>query len=249
MPDASLNFSGFLHRWRGATMERPYDYRRYAILYVDDEEKSLKYFARVFRDKFTILGAANAQEGYRLLEEHRDAIALLMVDQRMPGEKGVKFLREARRLHPNAIRILTTAYSDFEVAVEAVNSAGISNCIIKPWDIAQLETILKRACESYALLQDQDLIPKSEISEPQQMIFSDPATRFEDLQTPEQVARYLKVNKFTVYRLLARKKIPGFKVGNQWRFKQDVIDAWLAAKSNLRKKKSTLSPRGRKGAS
>jgi len=46
------------------------------------------------------------------------------------------------------------------------------------------------------------------------------------------------VNKFTVYRLVTEKKIPAFKVGNQWRFKQEMIDAWMMAKSNMRKKKS-----------
>jgi excisionase family DNA binding protein len=241
--DASLNFSGVPHGWRGATMERSVDYRKYAILYVDDEEQSLKYFIRAFQDKFTIFGAADAQEGYRLLEEHRDDIALLLVDQRMPGEKGVKFLQTARRLHPNAIRILTTAYSDFEVAVEAVNSAGISNYIIKPWDISELETILKRACESYcessAARPDRDPLAQGSFSEQQDIILEDPGTKLGNLQTPEQVAQYLKVNKFTVYRLLARKKIPGFKVGNQWRFKREMIDAWLATKSNLPKKQST----------
>jgi hypothetical protein len=32
--------------------------------------------------------------------------------------------------------------------------------------------------------------------------------------------------------------MPAFKVGNQWRFKQEMIDAWLMAKANIRKKKS-----------
>jgi excisionase family DNA binding protein len=218
-------------------MERSCDYRKYAILYIDDEENSLKYFTRAFGDKFTILGASNAQEGYRLLEKHLDDIALLMVDQRMPGEKGVKFLQRARRLHPNAIRILTTAYSDFDAAVEAVNSAGISNCVTKPWDIDELEVILKRACESYAVRRD--VGPENSLSEQEDVSLAYPDDKPGNLQTPEQVAQYLKVNKFTVYRLLARKKIPGFKVGNQWRFKREVIDAWLAAKSNLRKKNSS----------
>jgi two-component system probable response regulator PhcQ len=220
-------------------MERSYDYRKYTILYIDDEEKSLKYFTRAFRDKFTILSAANALEGYRLLEQHREDIALLMVDQRMPGEKGVKFLQEARRLHPNAIRILTTAYSDFEVAIEAVNSAGISNYVIKPWDISELEMILKRACESYTLQRESGPFPKDMFAAQQDMILADPDAKLGDLQTLEQVARYLKVNKFTVYRLVARKKIPAFKVGSQWRFKKEMIDAWLMTKSNLRKKKSS----------
>ena len=37
----------------------------------------------------------------------------------------------------------------------------------------------------------------------------------EKLLTTEQVASYLKIDKFTVYRLVTQKKIPAFKVSNQ----------------------------------
>lgn len=56
----------------------------------------------------------------------------------------------------------------------------------------------------------------------------------EVLLTAEQVADYLKVDKFTVYRLVAQKKLPAFKVGNQWRFKPKLIEAWLMNQSNIR---------------
>ena len=56
----------------------------------------------------------------------------------------------------------------------------------------------------------------------------------EKLLTAEQVASYLKIDKFTVYRLVTQKKIPAFKVGNQWRFKKKMIDAWLMKNSNVR---------------
>jgi len=55
----------------------------------------------------------------------------------------------------------------------------------------------------------------------------------ENLLTTEQVARYLHVDKFTIYRWIVRKKIPAFRVGNQWRFKQELIDDWLAQNSNI----------------
>jgi excisionase family DNA binding protein len=55
----------------------------------------------------------------------------------------------------------------------------------------------------------------------------------ENLLTAEQVARYLKVDKFTVYRLVTQKKIPAFKVGNQWRFKKSLLEEWLLRNSNL----------------
>jgi excisionase family DNA binding protein len=211
------------------------DYQKCIILYVDDEEKSLKYFTRAFGDKFRILSAANAAEGYRLLEQYRDEIALLITDQRMPGEKGVEFLQRARRLHPTAIRILTTAYSDFDVAIEAVNAAGISKYVTKPWDIPQFETILKGACEFFMVERERD-VKAQRMAEGK--ISVEQGIESGDLLTPEQVADYLNVNKFTVYRLVTSKKIPAFKVGNQWRFKQQTIDAWLMERSNVRNKKS-----------
>ena len=55
----------------------------------------------------------------------------------------------------------------------------------------------------------------------------------EVLLTTEQVANYLKIDKFTVYRLVAQKELPAFKVGNQWRFKSRMIEAWLIKNSNV----------------
>lgn len=62
----------------------------------------------------------------------------------------------------------------------------------------------------------------------------------EPLLTTEQVARYLKVDKFTVYRLVAQKKLPAFRVGNQWRFKASILERWLRNNMNTR---SSLSRR------
>ena len=60
----------------------------------------------------------------------------------------------------------------------------------------------------------------------------------EQLLTLGQVAEYLNVDKFTVYRLLADKELPAFKVGNQWRFKKKLLENWLMKNSNLRRKDS-----------
>src|SRR5712691_10295864 len=105
-------------------MQNLYDYKKFAILYVDDEEKSLKYFTRAFEDQFRIFTAVNATEGFKLLEEHKDDIGLLMTDQRMPGEKGVWLLERARQLKPQIIRILATAFADMDAAIAAVNTGA-----------------------------------------------------------------------------------------------------------------------------
>ena len=60
----------------------------------------------------------------------------------------------------------------------------------------------------------------------------------DQLLTLEQVAEYLNVDKFTVYRLLAAKDLPAFKVGNQWRFKRKMLENWLQKNSNAKPKDS-----------
>jgi excisionase family DNA binding protein len=50
--------------------------------------------------------------------------------------------------------------------------------------------------------------------------------------TTKEVARYLRVDQYTIYRLVTQKKIPAFKIGNQWRFKRSILDRWLKSKMN-----------------
>src|SRR2546426_1675358 len=102
-----------------------YDYRKFAILYVDDEEKSLKSFARAFGDQFAILTATDVQSAWKLLNERKEEIGILMTDQRMPGQQGVWLLEKARQLRPSMLRILVTAFSDMDAAIAAVNSGAI----------------------------------------------------------------------------------------------------------------------------
>src|SRR5438552_336855 len=154
-------------------MEHLYDYKKHAILYVDDEEKSLKYFTRAFEDQFQIFTAANAQDGLKILEEHKDEIGLLMTDQRMPGEKGVWLLEKARQLRPRIIRILATAYSDMEAAIAAVNTGAIYKYVGKPWDPPQLEATLKRGLEFFIVQRERDQLLKEKMSVLHNMMIAD----------------------------------------------------------------------------
>jgi two-component system probable response regulator PhcQ len=154
-------------------MESLYDYKRFAILYVDDEEKSLKYFARAFEDHFRILTATNAQDGLKLLQEHGAEIGVLMTDQRMPGEKGVWLLERARQLHPRIIRILATAYADMDAAISAVNSGAIYKYVTKPWDPDQLEQTLKRSLDFFLVQRERDQLLREKMSVLHNMMIAD----------------------------------------------------------------------------
>ena len=53
------------------------------------------------------------------------------------------------------------------------------------------------------------------------------------IMTPKDAAKYLSLHPITIYRLVKKGKLPGFKVGGQWRFKKDLLDEWILSKSNL----------------
>ena len=51
--------------------------------------------------------------------------------------------------------------------------------------------------------------------------------------TLKEVADYLKLAEKTAYKLAAAGKLPGFKVGGSWRFKQTDIDQWIEEKKQI----------------
>lgn len=54
----------------------------------------------------------------------------------------------------------------------------------------------------------------------------------DQILTVKEVAEYLKVNERTVYRMATASKLPAFKVGGSWRFKQAEIEKWIKEQSN-----------------
>ncbi|MGC1675989.1 MAG: helix-turn-helix domain-containing protein [Candidatus Binataceae bacterium] len=44
--------------------------------------------------------------------------------------------------------------------------------------------------------------------------------------TVNELAEYLRVHRSTIYRLLKKGQLPGFKIGSDWRFNVEVIDDW-----------------------
>jgi len=53
--------------------------------------------------------------------------------------------------------------------------------------------------------------------------------------TLEEVARYLKVSRDSIYRLAQKGEIPASKIGNLWRFKREEIDEWMRHRRNSKK--------------
>lgn len=68
----------------------------------------------------------------------------------------------------------------------------------------------------------------------------------ERLLSVDDLAAFLGVKRDTVYKLIDRNDLPGFKIGRLWKFRQPEIDAWLDTQLGRRRDdKGKLSPRGR----
>jgi thioredoxin reductase (NADPH) len=111
------------------------------ILAVDDDLPVLRAVERDLRarygETYRIVAAssgAEAIEAVRQLTLRGSAVALFMVDQRMPQMTGIEFLGQAVELQPDARRVLLTAYADTDVAIRAINEIRLDHYILKPWD-------------------------------------------------------------------------------------------------------------------
>ena len=111
------------------------------ILAVDDDPEVLGAIDRDlrqhYRSDYRILKAGSGREALdaaRQLKQRGAPIALFLVDQRMPEMTGTEFLCEARKLHPDARKVLLTAYADTEAAIASINEVGLDHYLLKPWD-------------------------------------------------------------------------------------------------------------------
>jgi thioredoxin reductase (NADPH) len=114
--------------------------RKPVLLTVDDEPDVLRAvrrdLVRHFAQDYRVLTASSggeALDALRELRERGDRVALLLVDQRMPGLSGVELLEKAMALHPDAKKVLLTAYADTEAAIAAINRVRLDYYILKPW--------------------------------------------------------------------------------------------------------------------
>jgi thioredoxin reductase (NADPH) len=112
-----------------------------AILAVDDDAPVLRAVERDLRaryaDDYRVIGAGSGGEALEVVREltlRGDAVALFLVDQRMPVMTGVELLSQAIPLQPDAKRVLLTAYADTDVAIRAINDIRLDQYLLKPWD-------------------------------------------------------------------------------------------------------------------
>jgi len=125
----------------------------YTVLLVDDEEivtTSISALLMLETD-YDVLVFNSPIEA--LEEMQHEEIDLVISDYLMPDMNGVEFLMEMKKLQPEAIRIILTAYADKENAIKAVNEVGLYQFVEKPWDNDALLLLIRNGLRNRVLLQ------------------------------------------------------------------------------------------------
>jgi two-component system response regulator PhcR len=122
------------------------------ILYVDDERGNRVVFEQSFGARFRVKAVASGPEALEVLE--REVVAVVVTDQRMPEMSGDDLLRAVKERHPQVVRAVITAYADVEPILAAINDGLVSRYVIKPWDRAELEQLLRWGVEAWQLARD-----------------------------------------------------------------------------------------------
>lgn len=113
------------------------------VLFVDDEPRVLTTMRMLFRAHYEVYFAEGGPQALELLK--KQAVDVIVSDQRMPGMTGIELLRAARELNPNAMRILLTGYSDLNAIIGSINEGEIFRFVNKPWSNDDLSTTVARA--------------------------------------------------------------------------------------------------------
>jgi response regulator RpfG family c-di-GMP phosphodiesterase len=170
---------------QAASPDQPEAIKQKTLLLVDDEENILSSLRRLLRkDGYRILCASSGQEGLALLEQEPD-IDLIMSDQRMPQMTGTVFLRQARKVSPNSVRIVLSGYTDLESVTEAINEGAVYKFLTKPWDDEILRLSIKEALH-YKWTIDENRMLQSMLMEVNQEF----ASAIEKLNVELSVARH-----------------------------------------------------------
>ena len=115
------------------------------LLLVDDEERILSALRRSLRrEGWRILATSDPAEALRWLESQ--PVGAVLSDHKMRGMSGLELLEAAQRLQPQAVRFLITGWPD-AIPADRLAALGLRALIPKPWEDAQLKSLLREALE------------------------------------------------------------------------------------------------------
>lgn len=124
--------------------------RRLRILFVDDEEAVLRVATRLAsKEGWDATVASGSGEALHLLE--KEPISVIITDYNMAEMNGIELLSLVRERWPDVARVLMTGDADEDVLERAVNQAGITRFIRKPWNPVEVRSVVEEVGEQVLL--------------------------------------------------------------------------------------------------
>jgi putative nucleotidyltransferase with HDIG domain len=123
------------------------------ILFVDDEPRvleGLQNLLRRYRRQWQMTFASGGPAALELLKTQ--SFDVIVSDMRMPEVNGAALLAWVQREHPRTVRIVLSGHTELQAALQALPVAH--QFLSKPCDVTQLETVIERACQTQALVDD-----------------------------------------------------------------------------------------------
>jgi len=118
------------------------------ILVVDDEKTILSSMHRVLEESgYSVTAFEDAVEALDVFSRDPGGFDLVITDLTMPGMTGIELSKKLLALRSDLPVILSTGYSDV-IDEREMNSLGIREMIMKPSNIVDLKTAVRRVLEN-----------------------------------------------------------------------------------------------------
>lgn len=119
------------------------------VLYIDDDLLNLELFREVFDDIYHVVILPSTANALDVLKNNN--VKVIVSDQCMPEETGIDFIKRINPEYPDIIKMILTAYTDHDAALEAINEVGIYKYLLKPWDASEVKNSLENAIREFDL--------------------------------------------------------------------------------------------------
>ena len=119
------------------------------VLIVDDEPEITEILSDLLSEDHDCSTANSAEAALMRLTE--DEFQLVISDITMPGMSGLEMLPRAKSLSPNSVVVMISGMQTVESAIGALR-LGAFDYLMKPFDLRQVEAVVKRALEHNELI-------------------------------------------------------------------------------------------------
>ena len=134
------------------TLNTAFDPSQVELLFVDDDDEFRNTAAQRFaRRGFRVQQAPGVNDALRLLQDRQ--FDVVVSDMAMPGLTGIDLLHRVKELSPECEVLLLTGEGTVETAVQAMK-LGAYDYLLKPFSLAELETLIQKAYERRQLNQE-----------------------------------------------------------------------------------------------